>query len=280
MSWVKRELSTLEIPPLKRFGQHFLIDTSVRDTLVQQAALTSSDTVLEIGPGLGFLTTAIAQYAGRVIAIEKDRTLATYLRKKFSNHSNVTIVQGDALETPIPDSSKIVSSPPYNISSKLILTILRSRFNSAMLLLQTEFARRLHAPAGSRDYGRLTVMFQCGGSLRLISQVPPSAFYPSPKVDSSIVRIEPLKDLPAIEDKAFFVDLVRVLFTQRRRRLKKVLINYLSQQYQEYINEISASIDVPEKRVFEMSSQELMHLSNQITHALAKQGARENSLGN
>ena len=139
MVWVQRELDALHIAPLKRFGQHFLVDTNVRDQLVQQANLTDTDTVLEIGPGLGFLTAALASKAQRVIAVEKDRTLAIYLKEKFSERTNVMILHADALTISIPDHAKIVSSPPYNISSKLIIKILNSHFRTSTLLLQEEF---------------------------------------------------------------------------------------------------------------------------------------------
>jgi len=160
MGWVRRELDALSIPPLKRFGQHFLIDKKVRENLVQLAGLTPQDTVLEVGPGLGFLTAALVTKASRLIAVEKDRTLAGYLTTKFASNTNLTVTEGDVLKIELPDFTKVVSSPPYNISSKLILLLLNSRFKRAVLLLQQEFVGRLMAPSGTREYGRLTVMFQ------------------------------------------------------------------------------------------------------------------------
>jgi 16S rRNA (adenine1518-N6/adenine1519-N6)-dimethyltransferase len=278
MAWIQRELDLLHIPPLKRFGQHFLVDDSIRDELIRQARLTDSDIVLEIGPGLGFLTVALAVIAGHVVAVEKDRTLAAHLKRKFSESKNVTIVQGDALAIPIPDYAKIVSSPPYNISSKLIVRILNSRFKTATLLLQEEFAKRLTAPRGSRDYGRLTVMLRCRAQARLIKEVPRSVFYPRPRVNSAIVNIEPLKEELAIEDRQLFTDLVRTLFTQRRRKLKGVLSKYLSRQYHSHAKEVLNLAYVPEKRVFETSPEELANLSNEIMHLLSELKVRQDSL--
>lgn len=278
MTWIQRELAELHIPPLKRFGQHFLVDAKVRDELVQQAELTENDSVMEIGPGLGFLTAALSARAGHVVAVEKDRTLAAHLREKFSKSGNVTIVQGDALEIPIPDNAKIVSSPPYNISSKLIFMILSSRFKTATLLLQKEFGERLTALSGSRDYGRLTVMLQCRAEARLIENVPRSVFYPKPRVDSAIISIEPLQENLTIENAQVFADLVRALFTQRRRKLKSVLSRYLSRQYATYRNEILTSARVPEKRVFETKPEEFANLANQITRALSEFTVRRDSL--
>jgi 16S rRNA (adenine1518-N6/adenine1519-N6)-dimethyltransferase len=266
---VRRELGTLGIPPLKRFGQHFLIDKSLRDQLIQVAQLTTADTVLEVGPGLGFLTPALAAQAGSVIAIEKDRTLASYLKKKFSGLKNLTVINADVLKTRIPDGAKIVSSPPYNISSKLILLILESRFSLAALLLQKEFAERLTASSGSRDYGRLTVMFQFKGEAKIVEKIPPSAFYPKPKVESVLVTITP-RSGPPVVDRELFASMVRALFTQRRRRLKGVLARYLKSGFPDKYEEKLQRIAVPEKRVFETTLQEFANLSNAIAKCLTE----------
>jgi len=269
VAWVRRELGALGIPPLKRFGQHFLVDKTVREQLIDLAELTIADTVLEVGPGLGFLTAALAAKAGRVIAVEKDRTLAEYLKSKFSHHQNLTVMQGDALTVTIPERAKIVSSPPYNISSKLILLIMNSQFQLASLLLQEEFVRRLTASSGSRDYGRITVMLQCRAQAEFIKKVPRSAFYPKPKVDSALIAIKPLKEEPHINDKQLFADMVRALFTQRRRKLRGVLTKYLKTRYPAQDRTVLQRISLFDKRIYELSPDELVSLSNQIADATA-----------
>jgi len=265
--WVRRELERLGIPALKRFGQHFLVDGEARDELVDLAKLTQGDTVLEVGPGLGFLTSVLAEKAGRVIAVEKDRTLAAYLKNRFAKYHNLEVIEADVLSTRIPDNAKIVSSPPYNISSKLILQIIASRFKLAVLLMQIEFVRRLTASAGSRDYGRLTVMLQCRAEARFVKQISRSAFYPRPKVDSALVTITPIKE-SFIRDSKVFEDTVRVLFTQRRRKLRTVLRKYLERCYPEQSDLILKRVMVPEKRIFETTPHELVAMSNQIADAL------------
>jgi 16S rRNA (adenine1518-N6/adenine1519-N6)-dimethyltransferase len=270
VAWVRRELDGLGIPPLKRFGQHFLVDKTVREQLIDLAELTRADTVLEVGPGLGFLTAALAAKAGRVIAVEKDRTLVEYLKSKFSQHQNLTVVQGDALTVAIPERAKVVSSPPYNISSKLILLILNSQFQLASLLLQEEFVRRLTAPSGSRDYGRITVMLQCRAQAEFVKKVPRSAFYPKPKVDSALIRIKPLKEEPRMNDKQLFVDMVRTLFTQRRRKLRGVLTRYLKTRYPVRGSTVLQRISLADKRIYELSPDELISLSNLIADAITE----------
>ncbi len=271
MSWVRRELDSIGIPPLKRFGQHFLVDRKAREELIELAELTTDDTVLEVGPGLGFLTSILTEKAGHVIAVEKDRTLAVYLKDKFSNTSNLSVIQGDILNTKIPDNAKIVSSPPYNISSPLVLQILNSRFRLAALLMQEEFVKRLTASSGSRDYGRLTVMLQFRAQAKLARQISRRAFYPQPNVDSALVTIIPSIE-PSMKSRALFEDLVRVLFTQRRRKLLGVLTKHLERRYPDQYDQILKQITIPEKRIYETTPKEFATLSNQIAEALIDNG--------
>lgn len=267
-SWVRRELEGLGIPPLKRFGQHFLLDETTREQLIELAELTANDTVLEIGPGLGFLTAALAAKAGHLIAVEKDRTLAKYLENKFSHQDNVTVIQGDALTVTIPNDAKVVSSPPYNISSKLVLSIINSQFQLASLLLQEEFVKRLTASSGSKGYGRISVMLQIRAQAELIKKVSRSVFYPKPKVDSALVTIRPLKAALHVRDKQLFADMVRALFTQRRRKLRGVLKRYLETRYPAQNGTILQKVTLLEKRIYELSPIELVSLSNQIADAI------------
>jgi 16S rRNA (adenine1518-N6/adenine1519-N6)-dimethyltransferase len=268
LGWVRRELHELGIPPLKRFGQHFLLSTEVRDRLVDEAKLLRQDTVVEVGAGLGFLTDALASRAGNVIAIEKDRTLAKHLESKFSTSHNVQIILGNALTVPIPTNAKIVSSPPYNISSKLVLQILRSKFRMASLLLQEDFVKRLTAPCCSRDYGRLTVMLQTRAQAEYVSKVSSSAFYPEPRVDSAIVTICPASEAPTPKDDRIFEDMVRVLFTQRRRKVHGVLSRYLAANYRDRRDEVLSRANLDDKRVYELTPVEFVRLSNLIADSV------------
>jgi 16S rRNA (adenine1518-N6/adenine1519-N6)-dimethyltransferase len=264
LGWVRRELIEMGIPPLKRFGQHFLLSEAVRDQLVDQANITSADTVMEVGAGLGFVTTALASKAGRVMAIEKDRTLAKRLADKFSTNHSVEVIQGDALTIPIPAESKIVSSPPYNISSKLVLHIIGSRFRVASLLLQEDFVGRLTARSGSREYGRLTVTLQTRAEAEYVTHVPKSAFYPQPRVDSAVATIRPLQAAMIPKDGGIFSDLVRTLFTQRRRRAHSVIKRYLTTNYIKQKDEILSNAALNDKRVYELTPTEFVNLSNLI----------------
>jgi len=264
LAWIRRELHELGIPPLKRFGQHFLLSREARDRLIEEAELSTEDTVVEVGAGLGFVTAALVSRAGTVVAIEKDRTLAKHLESKFSTNRNVRVIQGDALTVPIPTNAKIVASPPYNISSKLVLRILNSRFGLASLLLQIDFVNRLTAVSGSRDYGRLTVMLQTRARAECVAKVPRSAFYPEPRVDSAIAIIRPSPQTPACKDSRIFEGLVRAMFTQRRRKSRGVLSRYLQANCSNQKDEILRRAELNDKRVYELTPGEFVRLSNLI----------------
>lgn len=273
MAWIRRELKNLQIHPLKRFGQHFLVDEKVREAMVSVAQPSVGDRILEIGPGLGYVTTELLKHNCQVIAVEKDRTLAPYLRNRFSKFHNLTIIEGDALKMGKIDCNKIVSSPPYNISSKLILFVILNKFDLAVFLLQTEFVNRLTAKCGSREYGRLTVALQSKAEANFIMKAPRTAFYPMPKVDSAIVTIKPRKDPLAIENPLIFEDLVRFLFTQRRRKLRGVLTRYLRKRLPTKTDSILSQITFLEKRIFQISPTELAGLSNQVAYKESELGS-------
>jgi len=264
LGWVQRELDELGIPPLKRLGQRFLVDTKARDEIINAASLTKEDTVLEIGPGLGFLTKQIATKSGKVMAIEKDRTLAAYLSRKFSSLRNLTVVEGDFLRVKLPAYDKIVSSPPYNISSKLIVRILEAHPKCAVLLLQEEFVKRLTAPSGSKEYGRISVMLQSQGIAEYVAPVERSSFQPRPRVDSAITRITFPSSSPPITNMELFTDLVRNLFSQRRRNLERVVKKYLFGILGDGQEEVLSSLEIPKKRVYELRPEEFVGLANEI----------------
>jgi len=147
--------------PSKRLGQNFLLDQSIASEIVSSIQPSETDTVLEPGPGHGTLTRLLQAKAGKVVAIEKDPVLVRELRETFKDRSNVVIVEGDILKiSPLPDFNKIVSTPPYFLSSKLALFLSRSKFDVAGIVFQKEFGERLLAKPGTREYGRLPFLFE------------------------------------------------------------------------------------------------------------------------
>ena len=171
-----------------KLGQHFLLDRSVIERIVSFAGIKSDDRVLEIGPGTGILTEALAARAGIVYAVEVDPDLAGAL---CGRAPNVQVINADALKVELPDYNKIVSNLPYQISSKITYRLLSRPFELAVLMFQKEFALRMMARPGSKEYGRLGMVAGFFCQIEILESVPRTAFRPVPEVESSIVRLRP-----------------------------------------------------------------------------------------
>jgi 16S rRNA (adenine1518-N6/adenine1519-N6)-dimethyltransferase len=205
-----------------KLGQHFLMDCDATARIANYADIKPEDSVLEIGPGPGNLTGALACRAGRVYAVEIDPDLAGQLSGRFSN---VDVINADALKVELPCYNKIVSNLPYQISSKVTYRLLTRPFDVAVLMYQWEFARRLNAKAGSDEYGRLamTVGFFC--QVEILEKVSRMAFRPVPQVDSAVVRLRPRPDRPVVDEveSLALIRLAEGLFNNRRKKVKKGL---------------------------------------------------------
>jgi len=253
--------------PKKRLGQNFLKDRRVLERIASYARITRDDVVLEIGPGLGALTELLQAKAEKIIAVEKDPELARFLRERFQNNSKMEIVEGDILRIPLPEYDKVVSTPPYNISSRLLFLLLGRKYSTIVLALQKEFAERLVAKPDTREYGRLTVMVAHKAHAEILGYIPRESFRPRPKVDSAIVKITPKESCQTM-DEELFTDLVRGLFTQRRRKLRSSLRHYIQQRLDQRPEELS-SMDIPDKRVFQVSVEEFERLAKELTPLLS-----------
>lgn len=205
-----------------RRGQHFLVDDRVAERQVAYAALSRDDVVLEIGAGNGALTRHLAEVAGRVIAIEIDAELAVGLE----NMENVELVRRDALKVDFSALrfNKVVANLPYQISSPVTFKLLEHSFDLGILMYQKEFAERLVAVPGSDAYARLSVMAQYAADWELLETVSPGAFYPRPKVRSAIVRMTPRPPLFSVVDEDVFAEVVRALFSHRRKKIRNGLL--------------------------------------------------------
>ena len=223
----RRILRINRIVPRKRLGQSFLVDAEAMKEMISYAYLSKKDAVLEIGAGLGFLTEQLAEKAGRVIAVEVDSRLARVLRERLRNRANVSLAEGDILKLNLQEFQKVVSTPPYSISSPLLFWLLERKFELAVLAFQEEFAQRLVAQVGSGDYGRLTVAVYCRAEVELLDLIPKERFWPSPDVDSRIVRLKPKKPPFRIDDEDFFYEVVRVIFAQKNKKLRNAAVPLL-----------------------------------------------------
>lgn len=190
--------NSLQGLPKKQFGQNFLIDQTVLEDSLNAAELQADETIVEIGPGLGALTFELARKVKRVIAIEADHDLATYLRPKLPK--NVDLVAGDALKTDwevtIDGDYKIVANIPYSITSPLLrkIFLLKHKPTRVVLLVQKELADRITAPAGKSERGMLTLLTEASATAENVRPVPATAFYPTPKVESAIIVLTPFAE--------------------------------------------------------------------------------------
>jgi len=216
-------------PVLKKFGQHFLTDPSILTAIVDALAPTSTDTVLEIGPGRGALTDILAKRAGKVVAIEIDRALTESLRERYPSGSNVEIVEGDFLESDpralAGDDYLLIGNVPYYITTPIVFKALEPPIaRRAVFLVQREVAERMAAKEDDDDYGALSVNIGVVAQVEQVLRVPAGAFKPPPKVESAVVRLTPLaQPLVRADSLSAFRTFVQAAFGQRRKQMVRVL---------------------------------------------------------
>jgi 16S rRNA (adenine1518-N6/adenine1519-N6)-dimethyltransferase len=213
----------------RRLGQHFLSDPRLLSRIADALEAEPGDTVLEIGPGVGGLTAPLAERAGRVIVIEKDRDLVPDLRSRLPN---IVVIEGDALEVDWHSAAPtdggrflVTGNIPYNITSPLLdKALLPPRPDRIVFLVQKEVAERVAAEAGTEAYGALTIGIQAVARVERLFTVPAGAFKPAPKVDSAVLRLTPLSH-PMVSDgeRESFRALVVGLFGFRRKQLLRGL---------------------------------------------------------
>ena len=213
----------------KRFGQHFLRSSDVIHNIVGAVRARSDDTLVEIGPGQGAITLPLAESGAKLHAVEFDRDLIGPLRNRFADFDNVTIHEADALEfdfSTLGDDLRIVGNLPYNISTPLIFHLIEFKPNirDLFLMLQKEVVDRMSAEPGSKAYGRLTIMLGCHMEVLPLFDVPPDAFSPPPKVQSSVAALRPLRDerIDAEASKKMST-LVAQAFSKRRKTVRNAL---------------------------------------------------------
>lgn len=248
------------------FGQHFLFDPNILKKIIAVSGVTKSDTVIEIGPGLGTLTKFLALSARSVTAIELDKKLIGKLEDVFENDLNVQIIRADAMKFPyetIEGSFRVVANIPYNITTPLIFKLLefRDRMPSMTLLMQKEVARRITAPPGSKEYGVLSISTQLYTKPSMKFKVSRKAFLPPPNVDSAVVHFEvsatPLFD---VRNEAFFLKVVKTAFSQRR----KIIANSLK-AFESITDALDKAGINPKVRPEELSAEDFARLSNVLT---------------
>lgn len=220
----------------KNFGQNFLVDEHVLDKIISAADISSEDIVLEIGPGIGTLTAALAKRAKKVISVEIDKTLIPVLNEVLSGFDNIEIINGDILKTDIAKISeenggkrlKLVANLPYYITTPIIMGILEQRLpvESMTVMIQREVAMRMQAEPSSKDYGALSLAVKYRCTPYLAANVPQNCFMPRPNVDSAVITLTPHAKPPVeVKDEALMFALIKAAFSQRRKTLLNCIFN-------------------------------------------------------
>ncbi|MEM6836175.1 MAG: 16S rRNA (adenine(1518)-N(6)/adenine(1519)-N(6))-dimethyltransferase RsmA [Cyanobacteria bacterium P01_C01_bin.120] len=270
---------TFSARPRKRFGQHWLKSDHILSQIIEAAALSAGDRVLEIGPGTGLLTQRLLTQAGQVVAIEIDRDLSRQLQQQFAEANNFRLLQGDILQldwatvAAATDNgrlpNKVVANIPYYITGpileRLLGTIARPHlppFTAIVLLVQKEIADRLCAKAGSKTVGGLTIRMQYLAECEVVCPVPAKAFQPPPKVASAVVRLRPRPFVQAADHPALLERLLKLGFGSKRKMLRNNLSPLIERSP---LLDLLAELDIADNvRAEDLSVAEWVALSNKM----------------
>lgn len=253
--------------PRKRFGQNFLCDQQVVSHIVASLAPGKMDHLVEIGPGQGALTLPVLKKVKTLEVVELDRDLIPALKERAGSQGDLIIHQADALKFNFASLKtddrplRVFGNLPYNISTPLLFHLLTftNLISDMMFMLQKEVAERIAAPVNSDHYGRLSVMVQYHCTTELLFIVPPEAFYPAPKVQSSIIKLTPHKVLPFVANNyATFESVVKHAFEMRRKTLRNSLKKLIDDALWEKIG-----IN-PQSRAENLSVEEFVKISNYL----------------
>ncbi len=260
----------------KKYGQNFLIDTSVLDRIIAAADITEQDCVLEIGPGIGTMTQYLAESAREVIAVEIDKALIPILEDTLTGYQNVTIINQDILKLDINKiveernqgkPIKVVANLPYYITTPIIMGLFESRvpLKSITIMVQKEVADRMQVGPGTKDYGALSLAVQYYSKPSIVATVPPNCFIPRPNVASAVICLTRYENPPVkVEDEKKMFSLIRASFNQRRKTLvngigNAVDLHYTKQQVADAIAKLGWS---PTIRGEALTLEEFANLSN------------------
>ena len=277
--------------PRTDLGQNFLIDLNLVEYIVDEAALTADDVVLEVGAGTGGMTTQLARRAGAVVSIEVDTNMHRLASSVVEPFANVTLLRCDALKNKNhfhPEllkavqeqldvnprrRLKLIANLPYNIATPVVSNLVATElpWTRMVVTIQYELGLRMRARPSSAHYGSLAVWLQSQCDVKLLKKLGPTVFWPRPQVNSAIMKITPNRSAAAkISDRPFFQDYVRRLFHQRRKLLRSVLVGmYRKQMSKPEIDELLVAAGLDETaRAEELTVQSHVELANRLYKAL------------
>ncbi len=230
----KAVLNKYGITASKRFGQNFVTDPSVLEDIVRASQISKEENALEIGPGLGTLTEFLAERAGKVVAVEVDKSLIPVLKDTLRHYDNIEIINADILKLDIlsvmgKEAFRIIANLPYYITTPILMSLLESRIpcRSITVMVQKEVGERMTAVPGSKSYGALTLAVNYYTTASIVRKVPAECFLPQPKVDSVVVHLDIRNDIEnRVKNEELMFSLIRGAFNQRRKNLVNALNGY------------------------------------------------------
>lgn len=269
----------------KSFGQNFLIDTNVLNRIVDHAEVDKQSGAIEIGPGIGALTEQLAKRAKKVVAFEIDQRLLPILDETLADYDNVTIINQDILKADVHgvfqeqfeenQDVMVVANLPYYITTPILFKLLEEKLpvRGFVVMMQKEVAERLAAKPGTKDYGSLSIAIQYYTEPEMAMTVPRTVFVPQPNVDSAVIRLlKRPKPLVEVQDEAFFFEVVRASFAQRRKTLMNNLSNNLNgfPKDKALLERVLGEVEIdPKRRGETLSIEEFAKLSNALfTHKI------------
>lgn len=287
LSYLQKRFELARIQPQTRFGQNFLIDLNLLQLIAKSAELGPRDVVLEVGTGLGSLTSLMAPQAGHVVTVEIDRHLAPLARQEFARFDNVTLLEQDALKSKskldplvietlqqrvaaIPGGRlKLVANLPYNVATPILSNLLDIEPWPVQMVatIQRELAERITAKPRTKDYSALSVWMQAQCQTEIVRTMAPSVFWPRPKVESAILNIRPQKILRSrIADVAYFHSLVRAIFTQRRKFLRSALHSAVKDRLNKtQVDQVLAELELDANvRAEQLTPQQMIELAELV----------------
>lgn len=268
------------IRPRKSFAQHWLQSDIVLEKIIKAAEIKEGDRVLEIGPGTGILTRRLLAETNALVSVEVDRDLCKHLVKKLAEKENFMLLQGDILELDLSatlanfpkfqNPNKVVANIPYNITGPILKRLLgtivqpvRQSYDSIVLLVQKEICDRLCAKPNSKNFGALSVRVQYLANCELICDVPATAFYPPPKVNSAVVRLRPYLREKKVRDPRHLAMLVKLGFANKRKMLRNNLKSLIEpDRLSLLLEELNLN---PQSRGEDISVEKWIELSDRLT---------------
>jgi 16S rRNA (adenine1518-N6/adenine1519-N6)-dimethyltransferase len=293
LSYLQSRFQSAGIQPQTKYGQNFLVDLNLVKLIAKTAELSTRDVVLEVGTGMGSLTTLLAAEAGHVVTVEIDPLLAPLAEQEFADVPNVTFLRQDALRrknqldptliqtvaekvAEIPGGRlKLVSNLPYNVATPILSNLLDIEpWPTRMVAtIQKELAERITAKPSTKDYSALSVWMQSQCKTEIVRVMAPTVFWPQPKVESAILDIQPQKILRRrIRNPDFFHDLVRKIFLHRRKFLRSALVSAVKPELGKAdVDEVMESMQFGSNtRAEELTPQQLLDLSDEVLDRVKK----------